>query len=114
MSGADLRGANLSNACLHMAQMGHADLRDATLDGADMSNCGLMFANLDGVNFSKTRGLPHIYAQAYERRIRLHKDHSFAPITPKATQSEPFGAEPSDENEAKWRREVSGEKFQGD
>ena len=114
MSGADLRGANLSSACLVMAQMGHTDLRDATLDGADMRNCGLMFAKLEGVNLSKTRGLPHVYARAYQRRIRHHNDDSFAPITPKVAQPEPFEAEPSDENEAKWRREISGEKFQGD
>jgi hypothetical protein len=97
-----------------MAELGSADLRGANLRGAYCMNVGLMFTRLDGVDLSATHYLPHVYRRAYQRRNRHHKNDNLATITPKAIEPEPFEAEPSDENEAKWRREISGEKFQGD
>ncbi|MFR4199932.1 MAG: pentapeptide repeat-containing protein [Flavonifractor plautii] len=50
--GANLRGANLSDADLRCANLSDADLRDADLRCANLSNADLFGANLRGANLS--------------------------------------------------------------
>ena len=51
-SGANLRGANLSDANLRGANLSYANLRGANLSGANLSGANLSYANLRGANLS--------------------------------------------------------------
>ena len=52
LSGADLSEANLSGANLSWANLSEANLRGANLAGADLSEANLSWANLAGANLS--------------------------------------------------------------
>jgi hypothetical protein len=62
-SGANLRGANLSEANLRGANLSEANLRGANLRGANLSEADLRGANLRGANLSEAN-LPSGYRWA--------------------------------------------------